>query len=52
MERRRRRSGGRGKPTVGGRAIVRTRWGIAIQNRGLASCASRGPGALSRALIA
>ena len=46
MERRGRRSGGRGEPTVGGRAIVQTRWGIAIQDRGLASCASRGPGGL------
>ena len=29
-ERRRRCSGGRGDPTVGGRAIVRARWGITI----------------------
>ena len=39
-ERRRRRCGGRDVPTVGGRAIIRTRWGIVIQDRGLASCAS------------
>ena len=45
-ERRRRRSSGRGEPTVGGRAIVRTRWGIAIQDRGLASCAPCGPGGI------
>ena len=31
---------------MGGRAIVRTRWGIAIQDRGLASCASCGPGGI------
>ena len=42
-ERRRRRSGGRGEPTVGGGAIVRTQWGIAIQDRGLASCAPGEP---------
>ena len=26
--------------------IVRTQWGIAIQDRGLASCASYGPGGI------
>ena len=39
----RRADRGGGKPTVGGRAIVRTRLGIGIQDRGLASCASCGP---------
>ena len=31
---------------MGGRTIVRTRWGIAIQDRGLASCALCGPGGI------
>ena len=35
--------GGRGEPAVGGGAIVRTRWGIAIQDRGLDLCAPFGP---------
>ena len=41
MEPRRVERGG-GEPTVGGRAIVRARWGITIQDRGLASRPSCG----------
>ena len=34
------------EPTMGGRAIVWTRRGVAIQDHGLALCASYGPGGI------
>ena len=38
----RRAERGGGESTVGGRAVVWARWGITIQDRGLASCPSYG----------